>query len=93
MAKKKKPNQMKTLAECIKAAMNDSLQNEGRLTPTNPAIVRDGDGFYYGSSIHQHDGMVWDLQEGLGSFEPKAGDDIDALSLSAAEMIAESMNE
>lgn len=61
-------NQM-TLTQAIAAAIRDYQEN-AKLTPANPAIVKDGDGYYYGSSLIPHDGMVWDLQEGLGFWTP-----------------------
>lgn len=66
--------------------MTDYLAN-GYLAPANPAITRDGEGFCYGSAIHPHDGMVWNLQEGLGSWTPEPGDDLVALSEAAASNI------
>ena len=74
---------MKTLTESILAAMTDYSEN-GKLTPSNPAIVRDGDGFYYGSALHPHDGMVWDLQVGLGAWTPEAGDNLESIAAAAA---------
>lgn len=71
---------MKTLTDAIKLALTDAVENNGLLTPSNPAIVRDGTGFYYGSALHPNDGMVWDLQEGLGAWTPKPGDDLDAIA-------------
>lgn len=81
---------MQTLTQSILAALTDYSEN-GKLTPSNPAIVRDGEGFYYGSALHPHDGMVWDLQEGLGSWTPEPGDDLAAIASGAAEMVAEEM--
>jgi hypothetical protein len=77
---------MKTLIESILAAMTDYSEN-GKLTPSNPAIVRDGEGFYYGSALHPHDGTVWDLHEGLGAWTPAAGDDLESAAAAAAEMV------
>ena len=82
---------MKTLAQAILAALTDYSEN-GKFTPINPAIVRDGDGFYYGSALHPHDGMVWDLQEGLGAWTPEAGDDLEAIADFAAEMVQSEMS-
>jgi hypothetical protein len=82
---------MKTLTESILAALTDYSEN-GSLTPSNPAIVRNGDGYYYGSALHPHDGMVWDLQEGLGSWTPEPGDDLQAVAEGAAEMVKSEMD-
>lgn len=84
-----------TLQNAIKAAMADFLFNlenrdeGGSLTPINPAIVRDGTEYSYTSALHPCDAVIWDLQEGLGAWEPKPGDDLDAMSAGAAEMIAQ----
>jgi hypothetical protein len=83
---------MKTLIEAIESALRDYSEN-GELTPSNPAIVRDGDGFQYNSALHPHDGMVWDLQEGLGSWTPEVGDNIEAIAAGAAEMIESEMDD
>jgi len=82
---------MKTLTQAISEAMVDSFENDGSLTPHNPAIVRDGEGFYYGSSHHPHDGIVWDLQEGLENWTPETYDDIYLNAAAAAEMIGEEL--
>jgi len=66
--------------------MTDHVEN-GRLTPSNPAIVRDGMGYDYRSALHPHDGLVWDLSEGLGWWAPDSAGDID--SMAAATMVAE----
>lgn len=63
-----------TLTQAIAEAIKDYQEN-GELTPTNPAIVKDGDDYYYSSSLHPYDAMVWDLQEGLGNWTPDADDD------------------
>lgn len=83
---------MKTLTESILSALTDYSDN-GKLTPMNPAIVRDGEGFYYGSALHPHDGMVWDLQEGLGSWTPDADTDLDALAAQAAAVTQSEMDD
>jgi hypothetical protein len=82
---------MKTLAQAILAALTDYSEN-GKLTPSNPAIVRDGDGYYYGSALHPHDGMVWDLQEGLDAWMPEPGDDLEAIADVVAEMVESEMS-
>jgi len=88
----KPTRKMKTLKEAILAALTDYSEN-GDLTPSNPAIVRDGDGFEYNSALHPHDGMVWDLQEGLGSWTPEDGDDIESIAAGAAKMIESEMDD
>ncbi len=84
---------METLTQAIVAALTDSLKNDGRLTPSNPAIVRAGEGFYYGSALHGHAGMVWDLQEGLGPWTPENGDDIESLAAEVEAMVNEAKNQ
>jgi hypothetical protein len=75
------------LTQAIADAMADSIENNGSLTPHNPAIVRDGEGFSYQSALHPHDGMVWNMQEGLGNWTPENCDEIDLNAAAAAEMI------
>ena len=80
---------MKTLKDAIHEAMTDHVENEGRLTPSNPAIVKDGMGYDYGSALHPHDGLVWDLSEGLGWWTPDSTVDIDFFAKCAAKMLAD----
>jgi hypothetical protein len=55
------------LTAALADAMRDYRDNDGHLTPTNPAIVyRDGHVFYE-SSMHGGQIMI-DLQEGLGNY-------------------------
>lgn len=76
-----------SLTAAIRAAM-DNYREHGWLSVTRPAIVRCGAGFAYQSALHPHDGAVWDLQEGLGAFEPDEDDDLDMLALNAAAVVA-----
>ena len=81
------------VASAILDAMND-FQENGRLNRHNPAIMSDGDGAVcYGSSIGRpEESILWDLQEGLGSWEPEPGDDFAALARGAAAAVVADLN-
>lgn len=76
-----------TLAQAIAAAMNDYLET-GSLNKHNPCIYLYAESYHYGSAMEPHDEIVWDMQEGLGSWTPEKGDDITAISEGAAESLA-----
>lgn len=80
-------NTKTTLENAILAAMRDYAES-GALTPSNPAIVRDGDGYCYQSALHHHDGIVWDLEEGLGTWTPEPGDDLEPIASACAASLA-----
>jgi len=80
-----------TIENAILAALTDYMENEGKYTPHNPAIVRDQEGFCYTSALIPHDGMIWDLRDGLGYFEPEEGDDLPALAAGLAKLVADGM--
>jgi hypothetical protein len=85
--------ELTALAAAIKSAMQDYLDNDGSLGCHNPCLyVSDPDAgtadVCYGSALETPGCVVlWDLQEGLGNWTPEKGDDLDAISAGAADIL------
>jgi len=81
-----------SLAYALYAALIDE-DDDGGLTPCNPAISADGNGScYYGSSLHNSsdDLIIMQLREGLGGYSGVGEQDAHAVSAEwAAEIWAE----